>query len=938
MDLTGLSQEEAALITDVLTRLSIGGTAATSIVPQGTPAYGVIQDPALMELDMAAWTLEQELRGLNSTPSLGSQYERYPREPFGHANSPYQGSVTSGDPYQADAYYGAVESPVLYGGAAAGSGRWPQEPMTPSQAATLAVPPSRAVPGSDTVQQPQAVHAVANVTLQPDGLGAGAVPTIWAHNQQVTGAADPGPSVEEPVSDGARSSASPAPPQPMSLLKEMRERLRQQQSQQLAAGGPVDASGTSASTANGSMATGAGFKASAEAQLGHEPRTRAASVSPMGSPSSVAANRVRRSTLPPPELAAKAFTMLNARTNVERYGSDSAQADEQAATPTKPPVKLPESERSARLQQLYERTANWKRRCDERYAKERHDRVASEMEECTFTPKITRTSVLIMQGKSPSEVYSVLSKGSTPTKHQRSTSTTPVRTAPGAAAAGNRSPSVGSTPTDSRAGGGRSTAPAPGQAGSGDDSASGAAGSSSPSRPVASNAQVCERLYQRAFEQRARQEARYFRQLLEEERQRRFTASVQDATPRVFNTPEPPTSRFLPTGMEECTFQPSSYAGSNRRPKSAPHMRSGGEGRARARSMGASPLFNIYGPTGPPSRGLTTAQTLSHGPRPSGISFGPDLDWEEFLARQERFLALREQKLQQLDQTEPPAPRMARGSIKLLREREMRKSFMAAAAEASGQADVQGEASSRTAGSSPGPQGRRVKTIMEMYKECTFQPQITRRASARPSRHLEEIVDGGRSRREEWRQQQLALQQAREAENLTFKPRLVAKDAYTHVRPRISMKNPDAYLAHVADKRRQREALRAELDSEREALELQQCTFKPQTTPLPTYLIRRLQEQHLQQLLQAEGTGQSIAWEESSGGLGDIDEGVKSSDDLYADAGQEQPPEFQPFQSGQAGNPPADQAADALGAESNPYQEAYQRALQFAASLGQSSS
>ncbi len=50
-----------------------------------------------------------------------------------------------------------------------------------------------------------------------------------------------------------------------------------------------------------------------------------------------------------------------------------------------------------------------------------------------------------------------------------------------------------------------------------------------------------------------------------------------------------------------------------------------------------------------------------------------------------------------------------------------------------------------------------------------------------PSRQVGDFVDGGRARREEWRQQQLALQQMREAENLTFKPQIFTKDAYSHV-------------------------------------------------------------------------------------------------------------------------------------------------------------
>ncbi|GIL94367.1 hypothetical protein Vretimale_592, partial [Volvox reticuliferus] len=201
----------------------------------------------------------------------------------------------------------------------------------------------------------------------------------------------------------------------------------------------------------------------------------------------------------------------------------------------------------------------------------------------------------------------------------------------------------------------------------------------------------------------------------------------------------------------------------------------------------------------------------------------------------------------------------------------------------------QGEASTLNGSSSPPPQDRRVRTIMEMYKECTFQPQITRKAAALPSRQLEDFVEGGRARREEWRQQQQALKEMREAEDLTFKPSTFTKDAYPHIRPRINLRNPDAYLALVADKRKQREALRAELYNEREARELQQCTFKPQTTPLPAYLIRRLQEQHLEQL-QAD---QALAWEESSGGLADIDyDAVKGTEAYYVDMAHESPHDF----------------------------------------------
>lgn len=60
-------------------------------------------------------------------------------------------------------------------------------------------------------------------------------------------------------------------------------------------------------------------------------------------------------------------------------------------------------------------------------------------------------------------------------------------------------------------------------------------------------------------------------------------------------------------------------------------------------------------------------------------------------------------------------------------------------------------------------------------------PQITRKAAALPGRQIEDFVEGGRARREEWRQQQQTQKEMREAAELTFKPQIITKDAYPHV-------------------------------------------------------------------------------------------------------------------------------------------------------------
>lgn len=59
--------------------------------------------------------------------------------------------------------------------------------------------------------------------------------------------------------------------------------------------------------------------------------------------------------------------------------------------------------------------------------------------------------------------------------------------------------------------------------------------------------------------------------------------------------------------------------------------------------------------------------------------------------------------------------------------------------------------------------------------------QITRKAAAMPNRSVDEMMDGGRSRRDEWLEQQRAVQQMRELEGATFKPQTNTKNNYAHV-------------------------------------------------------------------------------------------------------------------------------------------------------------
>lgn len=166
--------------------------------------------------------------------------------------------------------------------------------------------------------------------------------------------------------------------------------------------------------------------------------------------------------------------------------------------------------------------------------------------------------LLIPQGKPPDEVYQE-AKWSTPTKHhsyvledQHATPSDSNLSTPGSAQAAwpnnmGMNYQTRSAFTD---------ASMHTQAGSVSNQPSVSAKSGSPSKLTVNGEEASERLYQESFLLRARREERLFQQLLEEDRQRRFTAIIQCVSPRVYNPPDPPSPRHLPTGMEECTFHP----------------------------------------------------------------------------------------------------------------------------------------------------------------------------------------------------------------------------------------------------------------------------------------------------------------------------------------------------------------------------------------------
>lgn len=926
--LGGLSPEEAMLIADVMSRLTGTITLQEQVPLPPPPAPAATSNIAavdnhLQQLSQQEQAIERELKDMART-SWSSPHNRVRTS---SASSPAASSAPSNTGTTVSSYGRAAHQLLAAGGAS--------QPVAAGSAGGSLHERQGGAFGSSGSS-----NALSATVVQVSG---GGVSTTTAE--------------------------SPIPARAITLLQEMREQLRQ--SQHLAASiaaPPGDASGLGEETATtqdyhalaASVSNGRRQPVLEPAGIFDLPQDhRGLALAPVN-------QRLQRASAPDPGPAAglrgaraahaaastgrapgaspsaallhkQPFILPSPKQVSQQVAAAYAAANADGSSPTKPRVRLPEDERSARLQQLYDRTVQWRKRCEERYSKERQEQEASALDGCTFAPTINVASAIMAQGIPPAAAYAEAAKAAaTPLRAatRPAGSHTPVsRGAAGAAtpAASPFKPPASTTPTAARAGSARDSR---------GPSSPGPSSGTTPSKAVAvDGAAVGSRLYTKASEYRLRHEERVLRALIEEAQHRQFTARVQDVTPRLYKARSPAT-KHLPSGMDECTFHPrtrykvmstsrafeegdlprvrnggsasgaaadvrrsASATASSRPPasraKSAPHMRAGsavyaaapgsngadaspsslnfdnivaaglhGRRGSSSAQVGAAAAAAAAGaPLGGGPHGVAasvTSHALSFGSgaggprRRSGAGVGagpastiaPELDWDEFIMRQQHFLVEREVKVQLLKQVGSPAPAMSAGSRKLILQKASRSRAHSGDGQGSLGESSGGGAAAALAAAAAGV--RKTRAIMEMYGECTFQPQITRKAAQLPARPLHDMVDGGRSRREEWMEQQRALKQVQEAEGATFRPESYTKDAYAYVKPRISLRNPDQYLEQHAQRKRQQDAARQELLQEREALEMQHCTFRPQTTPLPAYLIRQLQQEYYEQQQQEE--------------------------------------------------------------------------------------
>jgi hypothetical protein len=121
----------------------------------------------------------------------------------------------------------------------------------------------------------------------------------------------------------------------------------------------------------------------------------------------------------------------------------------------------------------------------------------------------------------------------------------------------------------------------------------------------------------------------------------------------------------------------------------------------------------------------------------------------------------------------------------------------------------------------------------------SFRPAITARAARRRPSSITELHDGGRSRREAWRQEQRLLREYDEAKELTLRPSISPSSYH---KTSLIRHDPDAFVTMWRAKQAVLEERRKQALQEKEEEELKECTFKPAINQsLPFFVLSKPQ-------------------------------------------------------------------------------------------------
>ena len=123
-------------------------------------------------------------------------------------------------------------------------------------------------------------------------------------------------------------------------------------------------------------------------------------------------------------------------------------------------------------------------------------------------------------------------------------------------------------------------------------------------------------------------------------------------------------------------------------------------------------------------------------------------------------------------------------------------------------------------------------------KECSFQPEVSKKAEMMRSRSVYEMSRGDAHKQETSRRLLKLKSEQEELRNLTFQPR-IATSPTRQTRSALQLRdNPGGFMERHMNTLQQNEAERKKILEQRNKEELAACTFVPKTKDCPAYVKR----------------------------------------------------------------------------------------------------
>lgn len=123
-------------------------------------------------------------------------------------------------------------------------------------------------------------------------------------------------------------------------------------------------------------------------------------------------------------------------------------------------------------------------------------------------------------------------------------------------------------------------------------------------------------------------------------------------------------------------------------------------------------------------------------------------------------------------------------------------------------------------------------------KECSFRPEVSKRADQMRGRSVYEMSRGDAHRQETSRRLLRLKSEQEELRNLTFQPRLATSPS-RQARSSLQLRdNPGGFMERHMHTLKQNETERKKILTARQQEEMQSCTFQPQTKDCPAYVKR----------------------------------------------------------------------------------------------------